>query len=53
MGCKHAMDLIGGHEVNIGNEVHHYNNFSQLFQHNLEKVVIKNIEIIGSKVWRI
>ncbi len=41
------------HEVNIGNEVHHCNNFNQLFQHNLEKVVIENIEIIGFKVWRI
>jgi hypothetical protein len=41
------------HEVNIGNEVHHCNNFNQLFKHNLEKVVIENIEILGFKVWRI
>ncbi len=41
------------HEVNIGNKVHHFNNFNQLFKHNLEKVVMENIEILGFKVWRI
>ncbi len=30
------------HEVNISNKVHHYNNFNQLFERNLEKVVMED-----------